>query len=67
MTYNDAIYYGNLIIKLTIFQVIFSILKIIIIGIRENIVGTISDLGGGIGVHLAIMCTILLWYMHGGN
>jgi len=65
MTYNDAIYYGNLIIKLTIFQVIFSILKIIIIGIRENIVGTISDLGGGIGVHLAIMCTILLWYMHG--
>ena len=37
MSSEDAFYYGNLILKLILFQVAFSILKIVIIGFRENI------------------------------
>jgi hypothetical protein len=40
MSSEDATYYGNLVIKLMLFQVVFSILKLIIIGFRENITGT---------------------------
>ena len=64
MSSEDAFYYGNLILKLILFQVAFSILKIAIIGFRENITGTISDTGGGIGIGYAIMGTILYWAMN---
>lgn len=64
MSSEDAFYYGNLILKLILFQVAFSILKIAIIGFRENITGTISNLGGGIGIGYAIMGTILYWAMN---
>ena len=60
----DAFYYGNLILKLILFQVAFSILKIAIIGFRENITGTISNTGGEIGIGYAIMGTILYWAMN---
>ena len=64
MSSEDAFYYGNLILKLILFQVAFSILKIAIIGFRENITGTISNTGGGIGIGYAIMGTILYWAMN---
>jgi len=64
MSSEDAFYYGNLILKLILFQVAFSILKIAIIGFRENITGTISNTGGGIGIGYAIMGTILYWTMN---
>jgi len=65
MSSEDAIYYGNLVIKLILFQVAFSILKLIIIGLRENITGTISNAGGDIGISYAILGTILFWAMNG--
>jgi hypothetical protein len=65
MSSEDATYYGNLVIKLILFQVAFSILKLIIIGLRENITGTISNTGGGIGIGYAVMGTILYWAMNG--
>ncbi len=65
MLSEDANYYGKLVIKLILFQVAFSILKLIIIGFRENITGTISDTGGGIGIGYAVMGTILYWAMNG--
>ena len=43
---------------------IFSIVKLIVIGMRENIIGSISDTGGGIGIGYAIMGTILYWAMN---
>ena len=64
MSSEDTAYYGNLIVKLILFQVAFSILKLIIIGFRENITGTISDTGGSIGVSYAILGTILYWAMN---
>jgi len=64
MSSEDAFYYGNLILKLILFQVAFSILKIAIIGFRENITGTIANAGGGIGIGYAIMGTILYWTMN---
>ena len=67
MSSEDTAYYGNLIVKLILFQVAFSILKLIIIGFRENITGTISDTGGGIGIGYAIMGTILYWAMNDKN
>ena len=65
MHHNEATYYGKLILKLIMFQVIFSVVKIAVMGIRENIIGSISDLGGGIGIGYAIMGAILYWYMKG--
>jgi len=65
MSSEDVTYYGNLVIKLILFQVAFSILKLIIIGFRENITGTISNTGGGIGIGYAVMGTILYWAMNG--
>ena len=65
MSSEDATYYGNLVIKLILFQVAFSILKLIIIGFRENITGTISNTGGSIGVSYSILGTIFYWAMNG--
>jgi len=64
LNYNEASYYGKLVLKLIMFQAIFSIVKLIVIGMRENIIGSISDTGGGIGIGYAIMGTILYWAMN---
>lgn len=59
-----AEYYGNLIIKLLWFQIIFSIAKLVIIGFRENIIGSVSDTGGNVGVTLAICGVIIYWLLN---
>ena len=64
LNYDEASYYGKLVLKLIMFQAIFSIVKLIVIGMRENIIGSISDTGGGIGIGYAIMGTILYWAMN---
>lgn len=56
-------YYGKLIIKLLWFQIVFSIVKIVLIGFRENITGSIADTGGGIGVGYASLGFVLYWIM----
>jgi hypothetical protein len=61
----QSIYYGKLVMKLSMFQVVFSIVKLFIIGFRENITGSIGDTGGGIGIGYAIMGLILFWVMRG--
>lgn len=58
-------YYANLIIKLMWFQAAFSVVKYLILGLRENIVGSISDTGGGIGVTYAICAVIIYWLIKG--
>jgi len=60
-------YYTNLLFKLLIFQVVFSVVKILVIGFRENIVGSIANAGGGIGIGYAVMGTITYWVMKGSN
>lgn len=56
-------YYGKLIIKLLWFQIFFSVVKIVLIGFRENITGSIADTGGGIGVGYASLGFVLYWIM----
>ncbi|MDD2228308.1 MAG: hypothetical protein PHY48_02725 [Candidatus Cloacimonetes bacterium] len=60
-------YYGQLIIKLLWFQIAFSVTKLLVIGFRENVIGSISNTGGGIGVGYAILGTIMYWTMRGKN
>ena len=64
---NSIDYYGKLIIKLLWFQIVFSIIKIAVIGLRENITGSISDTGGGIGVGYATLGLVLYWVLKGKN
>ena len=54
-------YFSNLIIKLLWFQIAFSVVKIVLIGLRENITGSIADTGGGIGVGYATIGLVLYW------
>lgn len=58
-------YYYGLIIKLMWFQIAFSVVKLIIIGFRENIVGSINNAGGSTGIGLSIFAIIMLWVMRG--
>jgi hypothetical protein len=60
---DQTLYYAGLIVKLLRFQIVFSIIKLVIIGLRENITGSISNLGGAIGVGYAVMGLILYWVM----
>jgi len=60
----DLQYYIGLIVKLTWFQIAFSVVKLIIIGLRENITGSIGDSGGSIGISYAILPAILFWVAH---
>ncbi|MDD3563781.1 MAG: hypothetical protein PHR32_08925 [Candidatus Cloacimonetes bacterium] len=61
----DNKYYSHLIIKLLWFQIVFSVLKLLVFGLRENIIGSLSNTGGGIGIGYAIMGTIMYWVMRG--
>ena len=54
-------YYANLISKLLAFQVLFSVVKLVILGFRENIVGSLTDTGGSVALVYAIMGIMILW------
>ena len=60
-------YYAKLIIKLMWFQVIFSIVKLLFLGFRENITGSIGDTGGNIGITFAVLGTIIYWLLTGSR
>ncbi len=63
LTGGQMAYYANLIVKLLWFQIIFSIVKLVIIGFRENIIGSVSDTGGNVGVTLAVCGVIVYWLL----
>lgn len=63
---SDIDYYLELILKLIGFQIIFSIYKLLIIGFRENIVGSITNEGGDAAVYLALLGLVIYW-IHRGN
>lgn len=54
-------YYSKLLFKLLLFQVGFSIVKILVFGLRENITGSIANAGGGVGIGFAVMGSIAYW------
>lgn len=58
-------YYAKLIIKLMWFQIAFSVVKLIVLGFRENITGSIGDTGGGIGVTYAVFSVVIYWLLKG--
>lgn len=58
-------YYAHLIIKLMWFQIAFSIVKLMILGFRENIIGSIGNTGGNIGITFAICSIVLYWLLKG--
>ena len=60
-------YYTSLLFKLLVFQIIFSVVKILVIGFRENITGSIANTGGGIGIGYAVMGTITYWVVKQGD
>lgn len=62
---SEYYYYYGLIIKLMWFQIAFSVVKLLIIGFRENIVGSINNAGGSTGIGLSIFAIIMLWVMRG--
>lgn len=64
---NENVYYSHLVIKLLWFQIAFSVVKLLVLGFRENIIGSLSNTGGGIGIGYAIMGTIMYWTMRGQN
>ncbi|MDD2230055.1 MAG: hypothetical protein PHT37_06520 [Candidatus Cloacimonetes bacterium] len=64
---NESQYYSHLIIKLLWFQIAFSVVKLLVLGFRENITGSLSNAGGGIGIGYAIIGTIVYWTMRGEN
>ena len=63
LTIGQMNYYANLIIKLLWFQIVFSLVKLFIIGFRENIIGSAANTGGGIGITMAVCGVIIYWLM----
>jgi len=63
LTMGQMDYYANLIIKFLWFQIAFSIVKLVIIGFRENIIGSVSDTGGNIGITMAVCGVIIYWLL----
>lgn len=60
---DETQYYGKLIVKLLWFQIAFSFIKLAVMGFRENVTGSIANLGGGIGIGYAVTGVILYWVM----
>ena len=60
-------YYGDLILKLFKFQIVFSVVKLFVLGFRENIVGTITNTGGSVGLVYAIFGIIIFWAKQGSQ
>jgi len=58
---SSSYYYLGLTIRLLQFQVAFSVLKMLVIGFRENIVGSITNEGGSIAVTFPLLGVVLLW------
>lgn len=63
LTMGQMNFYANLIIKLLWFQIGFSLVKLVIIGFRENIVGSAANTGGNIGVTMAVCGVIIYWLL----
>ena len=63
LTMGQMNYYANLIIKFLWFQIGFSIVKLAIIGFRENIVGSVANTGGNVGVTMAVCGVIIYWLL----
>lgn len=60
---DETLYYARLIVKLLWFQIVFSLIKLAVMGFRENVTGSIANLGGGIGIGYAVTGVILYWVM----
>lgn len=54
-------YYMSLFISLIMLQVVFSIYKLIIMGFRENIVGSIANAGGDAAVLVTVIGSMAYW------
>lgn len=63
----DTDFYASFIIKMFWFQIGFSIVKIILIGIREDVIGTVSLTGGSIAVTFPILGLVIYWLYKRGN
>jgi hypothetical protein len=57
----DFVNAKNLIISLINIQILLSVLKIFIIGLRESTIGSIAYMGGGQAVMLPVLAFILIW------
>lgn len=58
-------HYIRFIVKLIQFQIVFTIVKIIVIGFRENIIGSVATTGGAVSVTYALMGALLFWRLRG--
>ncbi len=67
ITNEDFGYYSNLVIRLLWLQIAFSVIKLVMFGIRENIVGSIANRGGGVAVSYAITASLLYWALNGSK
>lgn len=57
-------YYATLFHKFVLFQIVFSVVKIIILGLRENIIGSVGSTGGSLSITIALTGIILFWGMN---
>lgn len=61
----DHLFYVVLIIKLTAFQILFSFVKLAVLGFRENIIGTVGSTGGSISIAYAVFPALMYWMYSG--
>jgi len=59
----NNVYYADLFIRFIKFQVVFSVVKILVIGLREDIIGSVASTGGSMSITVALTGIILLWAM----
>lgn len=57
----DHDFYINLVLKLTIFQIVFSFVKLVTLGFRENIIGSVADTGGSISIAFSVFPALIYW------
>lgn len=56
----------DILYNIILLQIAFSVAKLLILGQKEAIVGSIQHSGGGSAVFLPLLSMILIWLMHGG-
>ena len=61
----DYLFYVVLIIKLTAFQILFSFVKLAVLGFRENIIGTVGSTGGSVSIAYAVFPALMYWMYSG--
>lgn len=59
---NSQKYYSDLLLRLILLQIPFSIAKLVVIGFRENIVGSVVNAGGDVSIAIALWGLLLLWH-----